>query len=209
MPQLFEHCNTGDYYAEEASQGQTLAMTFTPQVTHRIDFLKMKVCKLSGGSPVIPAYIAIRPTDGVKPVMPDLILLEAFDVELLTLPNPPFVVGEWLLVPMPQEVIVEAGNRYGIVALCPEGGNGNPALGWSATRTYAPYAGGQACFSYGEGLSWETDEERGYTIDLMFEEWGTPIEEVEEKKCWPWWWLLVAGAAGYGVRYLEKERVRK
>jgi len=164
MSTLYEYYNTGeDSYGYVGAYSGALwrGQTFTPQVSHKITSVKLKLYRY--GSPGT-ITVGIRATDGSgHPTGEDLC---SGTTNGNTLPTT-YGTAEWREITFASGYDLSASTKYAIVVRAINGGDYNHVR-WLHDSTDATYSGGAQEYSENSGSSWETDA----GIDLMFEEWG-------------------------------------
>lgn len=152
---LFEYYNTGDNDVNSVVDPKWEAQTFTPQISHIIKKVKIKIYRL--GLPGIVS-VGIRATDAEgKPSGMDLVS-GTIDGDTFTTDS----VGAWYDIDLGSGTILSSGVKYAIVL-------GNSASGWARWRVAVPssYEGGTCATSFDSGNTWVLCGN-----DTMFEEWG-------------------------------------
>ena len=160
-PALYENYTTGDdtYVAFWSSKWS--AQTFTAESNHSVTSVKLKL--LRDGLPGT-ITVSITATDGAgQPTGVDL-TSGTTDGNILTTD----IGGEWREIALTSYNLT-SGTKYAIVVKA-LGGDSSNLLGWRA-NFWGGYAGGNWELSTNSGASWVT-----YTLDLMFEVHGEPIE---------------------------------
>ena len=157
---LFEYYNTGDNDVNSVADPKWEAQTFTPQISHRITKVRIKIYRL--GLPGIVS-VGIRMTDAEgKPSGTDL-ASGTIDGNTFTADS----AGAWYDIDLGNGTILSSGVKYAIVL-------GNNASGWARWRVAVPssYEGGTSLTSFDSGNTWAfcTGGDGGY--DTLFEEWG-------------------------------------
>lgn len=157
---LFEYYSIGDNDVNSVADTKWEAQTFTPQITHIIKKVKIKIYRL--GLPGIVS-VGIRATDAEgKPTGTDL-ASGTIDGNTFTTDSS----GAWYDIDLGNGTILYSGIKYAIVL-------GNSASGWARWRVAVPssYEGGTSLTSFDSGNTWGfcTGGDGGY--DTLFEEWG-------------------------------------
>ena len=159
LPQLYE-----SYLEESAYQNvynnYWLCQTFTPQSSHKITSLKLKLCRV--GSPGT-GTVSVRATDANgKPTGNDLC---SGSIDGGNLPTDPTLLG----FSLGGGTNLQAGTKYAILWRFPSGNSGN----YARTRRMYPgaYAGGTAVTSNDSGATWEVVTD----WDFVFQDWGEPL----------------------------------
>lgn len=169
MAKRYEYYNTGD----DDSLGcpltidpadTLLAQTFTPQVSHKITSVKLKVYKAGGGSPVSLATVGIRATSEEEPTGSNL-TSGTFDVGALTTDEE----GEWVTIPLNPYALI-ANTKYAIVVSLPDPDPISLILEWRE-NTSPDYDFGEGLYSINAGSTWIVTH-----AVFMFEEWGNAIK---------------------------------
>ena len=159
LPQLYE-----SYLEESAYQNvynnYWLCQTFTPQSSHKITSVKLKLCRV--GSPGT-GTVSIRATDANgKPAGDDLC---SASIDGDSLPTDPTLLG----FSLGAGANLSAGVKYAIVWRFPSGNSSNYGR---ARRMYpGAYAGGTAVTSNDSGATWEVVQD----WDFVFQDWGEPL----------------------------------
>ncbi len=159
QPQLYES------YAEESAYQNVynnywLCQTFTPQSSHKITSLKLKLCRV--GSPG-SGTVSIKATDvDGKPTGGDLC---SASIDGNSLPESPEKLG----FSLGAGTNLQASTKYAIMFRFPSGNSSN----YGRTRRMYPgaYAGGAAVTSNDSGSTWEVVTD----WDFVFEDWGEPL----------------------------------
>lgn len=156
----YEYYNTGDDNYETLEDLDYIGQTFTPQTTHTIASVKLKVFRL--GSPGT-ATIGIRATSNSLPIGGNLVS-GTFDANAITT-DP---TGEWAEAILSPPLDVTGGLKYAIV---PIHSNYNP----NVDELYWCYDSSIPAYAYGEAVDWTGSAwEVMYPVsDCMFEEWGS------------------------------------
>lgn len=160
MANLYEYYNTGDDGGRVTWSGVgDTAQTFTPQVSHRITSVKLKLYRV--GSPGT-LTVGIRATAGGQPTGGDLV---SGTTNGNTLPTAsPY---EWREITLGAGYNLVAGTQYAIVLQV--GGDASNYVVWRWDKTSPTYAGGFLCAGSGESWTQYPD------YDMMFEDWGEVI----------------------------------
>lgn len=156
---LFEYYNTGDNDVNSVVDPKWEAQTFTPQISHIIKKVKIKIYRL--GFPEIVS-VGIRATDAEgKPIGTDLVSGTIDGNTFTTDPS-----GAWYDIDLGAGTILYSGVKYAIVL-------GNSASGWARWRVAVPsnYEGGTSLTSLDSGNTWVFCTDGG-GYDTLFEEWG-------------------------------------
>ncbi|MDD4985785.1 MAG: hypothetical protein PHQ43_08355 [Dehalococcoidales bacterium] len=138
--------NCGTYYR---------AQTFTPQLTHKISSIFIKVW----GPSANPVGFNITTTSEGAPTTT---VLASGNLDRTGLPES--APGEWREISLGAGATLEAGVTYAIAAAGKHG-----SLQWRSDNSSPAYTGGAAYYS-SDGISW-TAESR----DSMFQEWGVSL----------------------------------
>ncbi len=157
---LFEYYNTGDNDVNSVVDPKWEAQTFTPQISHIIKKVKIKIYRL--GLPGIVS-VGIRATDGEgKPTGADL-ASGTIDGNTFTTDSS----GVWYDIDLGSGTILYSGVKYAIVL-------GNSASGWARWRVAVPssYEGGTSLTSLDSGNTWVFCIGGNGGYDTLFEEWG-------------------------------------
>jgi len=166
MAKLFENYVVGDTW-NQTFWGTTywIAQTFTPQITHKITSVKLKLWKAAGTTGLMKIHI--RPTNATgHPTDQDVA-----SGELDVAPLPITGAGQWFEIPV-TPVLLKSGTKYAIVVEPPLG-----VMYWRADET-GEYPNGECLTSVNSGLGWTAIANR----DLMFEEWGVePLPKISVK----------------------------
>jgi len=165
---LFEHYNTGDNDVNSVFDPKWEAQTFTPQISHIIKKVKVKIYRLNFPGIVT---VGIRATDAEgKPIGADLVS-GTIDGNTFTTDSS----GAWYDIDFGSETTLSSGVKYAIVL-------GNSASGWARwmVNTNSNYEGGTSLTSFDNGNTWVFCDGGfgvGGTYDTLFEEWGIPVSE--------------------------------
>jgi len=159
LPQLFES------YTEESAYYNVYgeywrSQTFTPQSSHKITSVKLKLCRV--GSPGT-GTVSIKATDANgKPTGADLC---SGSIDGNALPETPEKLGFLLGA----GANLSTGTKYAIVWRFPSGDSSN----YARTRHMYPgtYAGGTAVTSSDSGATWSVVTD----WDFVFEDWGESL----------------------------------
>jgi hypothetical protein len=79
--------------------------------------------------------------------------------------------GDWKIIQMTQSPKLEAGKKYAIVVSAPSGVDKKNMVGWRVDTVNSGYSDGCEWISGDNGANWGLFDQR----DLMFQEWGKPI----------------------------------
>ena len=161
-----EYCNTGDIVGVDAVDDKFMGQTFTPQHTHKISHVKLKLYRTGTPGTI---NVSIRATNGTVPTGVDL-CSGTLNGNLIT--NTPS--GSWYIIPFASGVILSKGIKYSIVINAPAGDMSN-LLNWR-TRDSSGYPMGIRVFSNDGGINWNTVT----TWDMMFEEYENRISTIDE-----------------------------
>lgn len=164
MATRYQYYNSGDDASAsigyDSGKG-ALAQTFTPALAHRITSVKLKLYR--AGSPGT-MNVSIRATSGGVPTGGDLCLGTINGNSLTTSTG-----GAWYEIPL-SGYDLQAGVKYAIVCICPNGDYGNVVY-WRMDNSSPTYSGGNYCTSANGGVGWS----QVTTRDFMFEDWGEEI----------------------------------
>ncbi|MCW3134456.1 MAG: hypothetical protein N2V78_09040 [Methanophagales archaeon] len=158
MATLFEYYNTGDDNSWYIFGSNWLAQTFTPQTTHKITSVKLKLLKFGSGGTI---SVDIKATDEYGHPTGDALCSGTTDGS--TLPGSP---GEWREVTLGDGATLSSGTKYAIVIHTTV--EFADRMYWREDATTPTYGGGAEERSDNSGGSWTTEG----SCDLMFEEWG-------------------------------------
>ena len=157
---LFEYYNTGDNNVNSVFDPKWEAQTFTPQITHRITKVKIKIYRrdLPG---ILSVEIRATDTEG-KP--------SGINLASGTIDGNNFTddeAGAWYEVDLGAGAILYSGAKYAIVL-------GNSASGWARWKvdTNSNYEGGTSLTSLDSGKTWVFCDGN---YDTLFEEWGIAL----------------------------------
>jgi hypothetical protein len=157
---LFEYYNTGNDVNPPAYGNITLGQTFTPQTTHVLTSVKLKLYK-TGEPSVITCYLL-----GTAAGLPDYPALASATYNSYSLTSN--ANGEWIEFTFAAPATVNSGTKYAIVLDVPFG-NASNTIRWLSDGSSPSYTGGNLIGSNDDGANWSA-----YTTDdLMFEEYGT------------------------------------
>jgi len=160
MPTLFEAYTSGDDTNISFDSPNWIAQTFTPQRTHTLTTVYLKL-----GRWLLPGTVTvgIRATSGGQPSGAD-IAVGSIDGDSLTNDGE----GRWVIVHLSPSVSLDAGTTYAIVVR-----NAIPLnyIQWRVAYEVGTYPGGTGWLSVDSGATWTSPAP--YNIsDFMFEEWG-------------------------------------
>ncbi|MCJ7664203.1 MAG: hypothetical protein MUO24_08155 [Desulfobacterales bacterium] len=159
QPQLYEsYAEENAYYNVYGAYWRS--QTFTPQSTHKITSVKLKLCRV--GSPGT-GTVSIKAADANgKPTGADLC---SASIDGNSLPTDPTLLG----FSLGAGANLNAGTKYAIVWRFPSGNSSN----YARTRHMYPgtYTGGTAVTSSDSGSTWEVVTD----WDFVFEDWGEPL----------------------------------
>lgn len=160
---LFERYNSGDNDVNSVVDPKWESQTFTPQTSHVIKKVRIKIYRL--GLPGIVS-VGIKATDVEgKP--------SGADLASGTINGDGFTTnstGDWYDIDLGSGASLSSGVKYAIVL-------GNNASGWARWKvnTHSNYGGGNSLTSFDSGSTWAfcTDGyDTGGGYDALFEEWG-------------------------------------
>ena len=156
----YQYYDTGDDGDYDGYTANWLAQTFTPQATHMISKVKLKLFRVGDPGTIT---VSIKATTSGKPSGADLCkgTIEGLDLTLDT-------NGEWYEITLGDGYTVSKGAQYAIVVRAPSGDSSNK-VSWRADKTSPTYTGGTYCSSSDSGVDWGIIS----GADCMFEEWGT------------------------------------
>lgn len=161
MATLYEHYNTGDNNAELTDALWVCSHTFTPQITHNITLVKLKVYRLGNPGTIT---VGIRATSGGVPTGSNL-TSGAFNGDAITTDGD----GDWIEVELtPYRLSVSTKYAIVLTSLAEHDSN---SLYWRSEANSPIYTRGALCWSNDGGLSWTEYPNQ----DMMFEEWGNPV----------------------------------
>jgi len=157
---LFEYYNTGDNDVNSVVDPKWEAQTFTPQTTHKIKKVRIKIYRL-GLPGIVSAGIRTTDAEG-KPSGIDLVS-GAIDGNTFTEDSS----GAWYDIDLGSGTTLSSGVKYAIVL-------GNSASGWARWKvnTNSNYEEGTSLTSFDSGSTWVFCDG---DYDTLFEEWGTEI----------------------------------
>jgi hypothetical protein len=162
--QLFEsYTEESAYYNVYGAYWRS--QTFTPQSSHKITLVKLKLCRV--GSPGT-GTVSIKATNAQgKPTGADLC---SASIDGNALPTDPILLG----FSLGAGVSLNAGTKYAIVWRFPSGDASN----YARTRHKYPgaCAGGTAVTSSDSGATWEVVTD----WDFVFQDWGVSLEQTIE-----------------------------
>ena len=160
---LFEYYNAGDNDVNSVVDPKWQAQTFTPQITHTITKVRVKIYRLGLPGTV---SVGIRATDVEgKPSGIDLVS-GTIDGDTFTEDS----AGAWYDIGLGDGTTLSSGVKYAIVL-------GNSASGWARwmVDTNSNYEGGTSLTSLDSGNTWvfcDGGSGIGGNYDTLFEEWG-------------------------------------
>ncbi|MBA7589502.1 hypothetical protein ES708_31587 [subsurface metagenome] len=162
---LYQHYNTGDTTYFTAHDTYWTAQTFTPEIPHKITLLKLKLYRNFITGDMI---VKINTTDGDGYPTDNILCSKIFNSEPITEESP----GQWYDFSLDEPWIPTIDTVYAMI-IHGIPGQPNPRLYWRADPTGPTYDRGSVYFSNNSGVSWT----RYLYDDLMFEEWGYPLEQ--------------------------------
>ncbi|MBA7588692.1 hypothetical protein ES708_30759 [subsurface metagenome] len=162
---LYQYYNTGDTSLFTARDPNWVAQTFTPSIPHKITLVKLKLFREIGSAEFT---IKITTTDQDGYPTDNVLCSMIFNSEPITKESP----GEWYEFSFDEPAILTEDTVYAMII------HGIPGLPnykvyWRADPTAPTYDRGCAYFSNNSGVSWQ----RHLYDDLMFEDWGYPLEQ--------------------------------
>jgi len=162
---LYQHYNTGDTSYFSAHDTSWVAQTFTPEIPHKITLLKLKLYRNLAFADFI---IKITTTDGDGYPTDNVLCSKIFNSEPITTVSP----GDWYEFSLDEPWIPTIDTVYAkIIHGIP--GLPTPYVYWRDDPTAPTYDRGNAYRSINSGVSWT----RYLYDDLMFEDWGYPLEQ--------------------------------
>ncbi len=162
---LYEYYNTGDTSYFSAHDTAWVAQTFTPEISHEITLVKLKLYRnIAFGE----YTIKITTTDEAEYPTDNVLCSTTFDSEPITTQSP----GEWYEFTLDEPAILSMDIVYAII-IHGTPGLPNPTIYWRDDPTAPEYPRGNAYRSSNSGESWT----RYLYDDLMFEDWGYPLEQ--------------------------------
>jgi len=153
--QRFEYWNTNDDAASIFTPTYWWAQTFTPQMSHVISYVKLKLYREESIGTIT---VSIRATSGSKPTGTDLTSGILDGNTLTTDPS-----GAWYQIDFSPNISLSANTEY---AICVRTSSGS--VYWREDDIPSGYPRGDSCYSLDSGINWDINANR----DLMFEEWG-------------------------------------
>lgn len=161
MAILYEYYNTGADDVFGLDEDFLVAMTFTPQISHTLSYIRLLLYRYGEPGTIL---VAIMETSEGKPTEP-LTSFKDFDGNELTEDES----GEWKVINF-ENVLLSAGTKYAIIVCAPEAVSPVSELLWLVNWDEPTYPRGNALDSPDGGETWWEDE-----ADCMFEEWGEPL----------------------------------
>ncbi len=155
----YQYYSAGDDGDKDSFGINWLGQTFTPEVTHLISKVKLKLFKV--GDPGT-SIISIRTTVAGKPTGADLCSGSIVDTNITVDTN-----GEWYEITLGDGFELQVGVTYAIVLRSPDG-DGSNKISWRTDGSSPTYSGGLQVGSSDSGVDWDTFS----GVDCMFEEWG-------------------------------------
>jgi len=155
----YQFYSTGDDGDRDVYGANWRAQTFTPEITHLISKVKLKLFRV--GSPGL-ITVVIKATSYGKPTGGNLCsgTLSGDDITDDT-------GGEWLEISLGDGHQLTKGTQYALIIKALDGDDEN-YLSIRADVAESTYEGGTDCGTTDSGATWDT-----YSgTDLMFEEWG-------------------------------------
>jgi hypothetical protein len=162
---LYEYYNTGDTTYFTAHDTYWPAQTFTPSIPHKITLVKLKLLRNIESGDMI---VKINTTDGDGYPTDNILCSKIFNSEPITEESP----GQWYEFSFDEPAILTEDTVYAMI-IHGIPGEPNPRLYWRADPSAPTYDRGCVYFSTNSGVSWP----RQLYDDLMFEEWGYPLEQ--------------------------------
>lgn len=154
---IFEYNHGPGYNSTFTLTTRWLSQTFTPEVSHIIKSVKLRVGKMYGIKPTLYVYICPVGADG-KPIASE-VLASGYHY-FPTLPT----WGGWLEVSLGDSALLQAGVTYSIVIW--SNVKFVNLFYWTYSKNY--YTGGQNYYSPDSGTTWMSLG----GFDFHFEEWG-------------------------------------
>ncbi len=162
---LYQHYNTGDTSYFSAHDTSWVAQTFTPEISHKLTLVKLKLCRNVASAEFT---IKITTTNENGYPTPNVLSSMTFDSEPTTLVSP----GEWYEFSLDEPCIPTIDTVYAMI-IHGVPGLPSPYIYWRDDPSAPQYPRGNAYRSTNSGVSWT----RYLYDDLMFEEWGYPLEQ--------------------------------
>lgn len=167
MPTKYEYNDAEVSFYVEVTGDTWYCHTFTPQITHYINLVKVFVFTDTVGEASPDATVGIQNTTGADNHPDNTDLTSAtFDREELTT-DP---ASEWKEIELTKYRVVK-DTTYAIVFRMPDATK-DEVVNWWLSEDGATYPRGVAGVSYDGGATW--DMESGAAYDFLFEEWGDP-----------------------------------
>ncbi len=162
---LYQYYNIEDTSYFTAHNTSWIAQTFTPSIPHKITLVKVKLYRNISPSEFI---IKITTTNENEYPTDNILCSKIFDSEPITPDSP----GEWYEFTFDEPAILTEDTVYAIII------HGTPGLPnwnihWREDPSAPTYYRGCVYRSINSGGSWT----RHLYDDLMFEEWGYPLEQ--------------------------------
>ncbi|MBA7592377.1 hypothetical protein ES708_34558 [subsurface metagenome] len=162
---LYEYYNTGDTSYFSSNDTSWSAHTFTPSIPHKITLVKLKLYRNIESAEYT---IKITTTNENDYPTDNVLCSKIFDSEPITPDSP----GEWYEFTLDEPAILTEDTVYAII-IHGIPGLPNPSIYWRNDPSAPEYPRGNAYRSSNSGESWT----RYLYDDLMFEEWGYPLEQ--------------------------------
>jgi hypothetical protein len=158
---------TGDWDFDNGPN-RHLAETFTPQNTHKIESVKLRLSRAGSPGTIL---ISIRNTTNGKPVGGDL-CSGTMDGNTLTTDQ----YGAVYEIALGAGVVLEAGVQYAIIIRCPNATSSDFILVWLVSVD--SYPSGTVVYS-ADGSTWTIYS----NMDFYFEEWGFDYSQPMDIEC--------------------------
>jgi len=155
----YQYYDTGADGDRDAYSNNWEGQTFTPETTHLLGSVKLKLFKVGSPGTIM---VSIRATAAGVPAGGDLCVGTIDDSVITEDTN-----GEWYEITMGNGYQVAKDTQYAIVVRA-AGGDASNKVSLLADTSDPTYAGGTHVDSSDSGAEWNT-----YSgVDLLFEEWG-------------------------------------
>lgn len=166
FPERYEYYNTGDNSSGYFFWTYWKAQTFTPSVTHKVGFVRLKLYR--SGSPGT-ITVSIKATDEYGHPIGDDLCSGTINGNTLTTA----IAGEWYEINLGGGYVLSTATKYAIVVRAQSTTSNNMGY-WRHDTSYPTYSDGNYEKSNDSGDTWEA-----YYFDFMFEEWAGQETERE------------------------------